>query len=430
MARGLQSLKRMPFRLILALALFAGASVRTSAVGAQDPAVDLIVSINGDAGFESDAAGRYFNRVDCGLENGPNGTGGAGGGAGGTGGAGGFGGMGGTGGMAGALGVGGASGMGGFGGAGGFGGFGGAGGIGGATDVPVMGSPETTTFDIRLQNTGASIGQVFLWVGGENANCQQVENRNETLGVCAEIAGNPRPVGNNFTVRDVVLQELLDAQSGNTQIVSCETSGLTGTPYEIFAFRGEAPGANNVDPANYGITSFFVDVQAPAQPQVDTTPQFQSNFNITWDDPDPPDDIQRWAFFCNAEDDPENATMLSFTAETGARSQTIAATTLEGLGCLTPGAGGDSSSGFVYVTAFDQAFVSNELGGNESDFSSAVEVNFVEVAGACASPTNPNGIPCDGCSARRFQIAAGAFGPVTWMLALLFGFVVVWRLRR
>ncbi|MCZ6805306.1 MAG: hypothetical protein O7F08_00005, partial [Deltaproteobacteria bacterium] len=334
------------FSLVAALMAFAPTTF------AQDTnaLIDRISSINGET-FLDDAQRRYFNASDCGVD--------------------GAGGDGGTGGAGGA------------GGAGGVGGAGGTGGAGGLSATVQKGDPATTTFEIRLQETG-SVNEVFLWVGGQNAQCNLVDNRNETMNICGELTtGNPRSVGNNFLIIDLVLQDLLDARSGSTGIVTCE-SGLRGTPYEIFVFRNQSPGAGDVLPSDYGIAEFTVDVQPPNQPLVDTTPQRQSDFNITWSDPDPADDIQIWSFWFSETDDPETAIELGITADLNARSQTISAAAL-GLEA--------EESGFVFVNAFDQAFVSDQQGGNEGELSEGVEVTSVAVAGVCDVTGE-----CGGCS--------------------------------
>jgi hypothetical protein len=354
------------------------------------PATDLITAIDGDTGFQSDNQFRYFDRENCGL--------GDDGGTGGTGGAGGIGGAGGTGGAAGA------------------GGIGGAGGTGGAMAAVLKASPSDTTFQIRLGGTG-SVNTVYLWIGGENAQCNLVANRNETMGICAEIAGNPRSVGSDFLVSDLILQELLDARAGDTQIVTCESSGLTGTPYEIFAFRTNAPGAGDVDPSMYGITPFFVDVEPPNEPRVNTTPQEASTFTISWGDPDPPDLIQAWKFFVSDVNDPSTATDLGITANLTSRSQSISSAQL---GLET------GETAYVFMNAFDQAFVSDDLGGNEGELSEGVMLTSVQVVGFCDATGD-----CSGCSVSPVSLAhGGGPNPIAWVLGLLCAMAGAWRLRR
>ncbi len=376
LAQGLHGNQAMIDRFLFLVSLAAAVGTFVPTTFAQTAAVDRISSINGDVNFESDAQTRYFNSRDCGVA-----------GAGGTGGSGGAGGVGGS------------------------AGIGGAGGI----SPTVQKSPATTTFEIRLAESG-SVNEVFLWVGGQNAACNLAANRNETMGTCGEVTGNPRSVGNNFTVSGLTLQDLLDARSGGTDIVTCD-SGLRGTPYEIFAFRNQAPGSGDVAPADYGIAEFTVDVQPPNQPVVDTTPQRQSNFNITWGDPDPADDIQIWSFWFSDTDDPATATQLSITAPLNERSQTIAATTL-GLG--------SGESGFIFVNAFDQAFVSDPFLANEGELSQGVMVTNIEVSGFCDVSGE-----CEGCSVSPARLAnPSGPGALVWLLGLIFVLATIWRLRR
>ncbi|MGB5833214.1 MAG: hypothetical protein WBG92_14640, partial [Thiohalocapsa sp.] len=343
----------------------------TSVLQAQ--ASDIIFSINDDSDFADSSTRRYFNRVDCGLE-------GGGGGSGGTGGDGGSGGN---------VGDGGSGGTGGDGGAGGLAGAGGGGGGDAAFSTVQKEDPATTTFQLQLQDQGIQ-ESAWLWVGVDGANCNESDIRVETRGDCGEIAGNPRVIANDRIIGDLTLQDLLDAQSGTTDIVSCESSGLTGTLYQIFAFR-IAPGSQTVGPENFGVAPFYIDVENPNTPQVDTTPQRQSSFTIRWSEPDPPDNfLQAWgAYFSETATpptDPKSPGPIR-TVNQGSRDITISAADV-GLG---PG-----ETGYFFITAFDQAFVSDPLGGNVSAFSQPVEVTNIAVSGFCDVSED-----CMGCSAYR-----------------------------
>ncbi len=366
------------------------AAVQGFASTASAQAADLISSIDGDTGFQSDTAFRYFNRAHCGL-----GTGGTGG----TGGAGGIGGAGGTGG------------------AGGAGGNGGAGGSGGAASAVQKANPSDVAIEIRLSQTSA-VTDVFLWVSGENGGCEQVVNRDETRVTCAEVPGNPRSVRTNFLVGDLTLQDLLDARAGTTEIVDCESSGLKGTPYEIFVFRDNAPGGGDVDASAYGIASFLVDVQPPNAPLINTAPQEAATFNITWGEPDPPDLVQTWSLWFSDTDDSSAAVEQGLTASLNERSMSVSASSL-GLA--------DGEFGYIFMTVFDQAFVSNDLsGGNESEFSESVKVTSTAVAGVCDVSD-----VCSGCSISTETLTSGsAPSPLAWVLGLLLIAACVWRLRR
>jgi len=354
--------------------------------------IDAISAINGET-FVDDAQARYFNREQCGL-----------------GGTGGDGGTGGTGGSAGAGGTGGSAG------AGGTAGAGGSAGTGGTASAAQKAGPEDTTFQIRIDQTGP-VSDVFLWVGKAGAQCEQLAQRNETQGLCAEVPGepgNPRPVGSNFLITGLFLQDLIDARAGGAEIVTCNSSGLRGTEYQIFVFR-EAP-TGDVAAANYGVAKFFVDVEAPNPPQVNTNPQRQGVFTISWGEPDPPDDIQTWEFYSSDVDDAATAEPLGITASLDKRSQSISAAQL-GLE--------EGESAYVFMNAFDMAFVSDPRGGNGSELSEGVMVTFVPVEGYCDASGQ-----CGGCSVSPMTLMGGDPSSIAWILGLVFGAVFVWRLRR
>ena len=204
-----------------------------------------------------------------------------------------------------------------------------------------------------------------------------------------------------------------------SSIVTCD-SGLRGTPYEIFVFRDTAPGASDVDPMNFGIAEFTVDVEPPNPPLVTTTPQTQANFNITWNDPNPADDIQLWSFWFSRTDDPSTADRLDLTAELSARSQSISSSFL-GLA--------DGETGYIFMSAFDQAFVTDAFTANESDLSASVEVTAVAVAGYCdVRPEDCAG--CGGCSTPSMVLWGPGADATPYILALLFGGILMWRRRR
>ena len=363
------------------LSVLAAVSGFSSTAAAQ--AADSISSIDGDSGFASDSQFRYFNREHCGLDaaGGSAGTGGAGGDAG----------------------------------ASGAGGMGGAGGAGGAMTAAVLkADPSEVSFEIRLDQT-TSVTDVYLWIGKAGAKCEVLEERNETAQLCAELAGNPRRVGSNFTISGLVLQDLLDAQAGGTPIANCESSGLTGTEYQIFVFR-DAP-AGLVDPSRYGIAPFYIDVQAPESPAVNTTPQRQSNFEISWSTPDPPDLIGLWELWAADSDDPDSATSLNINSTApNANSLSVEASQL-GLS--------DGESAYLYVRAYDDAYVSNRLDGNLGELSDGVMVTAVNVAGYCDASGD-----CNGCSVLPSTLAGGGPGSVALVLGFMFAAICAWRFRR
>lgn len=345
--------------------------------------LDAISSIDG-ATFVDDAQTRYFNRRHCGLS----GTGGTGG-------------------------TGGAAGIGGAGGVAGQGGEAGAGGAGGVTSA-VLKSPDETPFEIRLDQS-ASTSEVILWIGAAGANCQQVQQREVTAGVCAQIKnGEPQPVGNNFQITNLLLQDLLDANAGDTPIATCDSSGLQGTEYQIFVFRGAPSG--EVDPANYGVALFRIDVDAPAAPVVNTSPQRQTSFQISWAEPDPPDLIQFWNFYSSPNNAASTAQPLGITAELSARSATISAQAMN----LAEG-----ETAYIFMNAFDQAFVSDASDANEGELSEGVMVTNVAVVGYCDASGD-----CGGCSASPMTLVGEGSTSTPWILGLLFATLLGWRLRR
>jgi hypothetical protein len=345
---------------------------------------DAISSIDG-ATFADDTQFRYFNRRHCGLS----GTGGTGG----TGGVGGQGGAAGVGGQGGAAGAGGVSGL----------------------SATVLKAPQDVSFEIRLDQTVALSGGVFLWVGSAGAQCETLEERNETQGQCAEVpGGNPRPVGSNFLITDLVLQDLLDASAGGTDIVTCDSSGLQGTEYQIFVFRDAPSGTVGMD--SYGVATFWVDVDAPAAPVVDTSPQRQTSFGISWAEPDPPDLIQFWNFYSSPNNDASTAQPLGITAELSARSATISAQDMN----LAEG-----DTAYIFMNAFDQAFVSDASDANEGELSEGVMVTNVTVVGYCDASGD-----CGGCSASPMTLVGEGSSSTPWILGLLFAGLLGWRLRR
>jgi len=392
LARGLHGMGGMKKHLLIVLSVFAIAElgIGFAPTALAQPAADLISSIDEDSDFASDEQERIFNRSHCGFEDG--GTGGAGG----DGGAGGVGGVGGVGG------------------AGGMGGDGGAGGAGGSmTALLQKKEPSEVPFEVRLDQSSA-VTDVWLWVGTAGAQCEALTERNETTGNCGEVANNPQRVGTNFTLTGLVLQDLLDASSGTTPIATCESSGLAGTEYQLFVFR-EAP-SGDVSPESYGIAPFFIDVENPAAPLVNTSEQRQSTFNIGWSTPNPPDDIQSWELWYSTPGNPTPVKSGRSSTLPDDRNLTIFPADM-GLSV------GDSAT--VYARAYDKAFVSDPFGGNLSELSDGVPVTYLEVAGYCDASGN-----CGGCSVSPMALAGGLPGAFAWICGLVFAAIFAWRLRR
>jgi hypothetical protein len=247
------------------------------------------------------------------------------------------------------------------------------------------------------------------------------QRQQENLGLCAEMAGNPRRVGTNYLVDGLTLQDLLDAKAGPNDIVQCDTSGLTGTPYQIFAFRSAPSG--DVSAESYGVADFYVDVESPAAPLVNTSPQTASTFGITWSNPNPPDNINAWRAWYSDTNDASTATATDLYVGLGDRSMTIAASTV---GLTQPG-----ETAYVFIQAYDQAIISNDteeqaLAGNQSELSEGVEVTYVDTVGFCEGTGD-----CTGCSVAPMSLAASQGASATvWVFGLLAGMSVFRRRRR
>ena len=110
-----------------------------------------------------------------------------------------------------------------------------------------------TLYDLTLAN-GDGVTQVYMWAGVQNGNCNENAKRTDQQLLCRPMASsNPRTVGDNATVFDLTLQELVD-----TGVVDC--TALEGQPYEIYSFRNEHPGGTDVLPDGYGVAQFKVGV--------------------------------------------------------------------------------------------------------------------------------------------------------------------------
>jgi hypothetical protein len=280
--------------------------------------------------------------------------------------------------------------------------------------------PEDTTYELRLStDAGAAVSQVYLWAGKQNGECHLNSNRTDITANCREIVGNPRTVQPDSLIIDLTLQELID-----TGVVACDTSGLEGTPYEIFAFRTSDPGSTDVPQSDYGISLVTIDVMPPNELNVTNgSPLIGQNFVIAWTRPT--DQIEFYRFYCSDDDDPVTAMLLSITAGENATSQTITDAQLMLEGCNTV-------STFLYVSAVDKAFQLASPGiGNEGPLSSSTEVSVMPTSGVCGDPAvNPGAVECSGCSMSPMMLATGQPGPMVWLIGLVFAIAVGRRLRR
>jgi len=373
---------------LLVSTLLAAPMLLASSALAQPALVDRISSIDGDSGFLDDSQARIFNRVHCGLDDGAGGSGGDGGAAGG----------GGTGGVGGA-------------GGGGGGGGGGTGGI--AAAFALKQDPSEVTFEIRLAPSSTA-SDVWLWVGKDGANCQNLAERDDTIGLCAEMARNPQPVALNETITNLVLQDLLDPIAGGSPIATCDSSGISGTKYQIFVFR-EAP-SSDIGPETYGVAEFWIDVVNPAPPNVNTNEQRQSTFTVRWSTPDPPDNIQAWELWYSSTASATPQKTNASTTQPDARELSITAAEL-GLS--------EGESATLYARNYDMAFISDPFGGNQSELSDGVPVVATSVVGYCDASGH-----CGGCSASPLALAGGAPDLLAWVLGIAIALIGVRRLRR
>ena len=268
-----------------------------------------------------------------------------------------------------------------------------------------------TVYDVTLTN-GDGVTEVFMWAGVENGNCQENDSRTNLQELCRPMASsNPRIVGDNATVFDLTLQELVD-----TTLVDCNNTALEGQPYEIYSFR-RAPGSDDVPPADYGTAAFRVDVTPPEQLVItsDLAPE-GSTFTISWNTPADSNSIAEYKLYEGATADASAATDTGVTAGQNKKSISVSAGELG----LLPG-----ETTYLFVSAIDIAAM--RIGdGNEGELSEATFVTAAETVGFCDDPT----VDCSGCSVSPMILANGQPGSGPWLFGLLCAIVFGWRLRR
>jgi len=269
-----------------------------------------------------------------------------------------------------------------------------------------------TVYDLTLVN-GDGVTQVYMWASVQNGNCNENDKRTDQQELCRPMASsNPRTVGDNATLTDLLLDELV-----STGVVDCNNTALEGQPYEIYSFRGEDPGGNDVLPEGYGIASFTVDVTPPEELTITSaTTQQGSTFTISWSTPTDSNSIAQYKLYEGDTTDPAAASDTGVTASQNAKSISVAATSLG----LATGA-----STNLFVSAVDMAAVT--IGdGNEGPLSEATTVTAEATQGFC---TPENGY-CSGCSVSPMVLANGQPSSGAWVFGLVFAIVCVWRLRR
>jgi hypothetical protein len=258
---------------------------------------------------------------------------------------------------------------------------------------------SNTVYDLTLVN------------GIENAGCERETNRTDQTLRCRPLAGNPQVVGDNATISNLTLQQLVD-----TGVVDCENSALEGQPFTIYTFRNEDPGGNDVAPDGYGVAPFRVDVTPPMQLNITSAPEQEgSTFNIAWTTPTDSQSIAQYRLYAASVDDPEAATFANVTAGQNARSLSVSASQL---GLQT----GEQIYLFVSAVDFAAVTVGN---GNEGPLSEATLGIAAETTGFCDAPD----VDCSGCAVSPLILANGQPSSGLWLIGLLFAIVVGWRLR-
>ena len=275
--------------------------------------------------------------------------------------------------------------------------------------------PDGTTYQLRLSTeAGTAVSQVYLWAGKQNGQCNLEDNRTAITANCREIIGNPRTLEPDSLLSGLTLQELID-----TEIVTCDSSGLEGTPYEIFAFRNADPGSTDVPETDYGISDITIDVTPPNELNVTNgDPLVGQSFVISWTRPT--DQIEFYRFYCSDDDNPDTAMLMNITAGENATSQTVTAGHLGLEGC-------NATTTYLYVSAVDKAFQIASPGiGNEGPLSRSTQINVEATSGFCDDPN----VDCSGCSVSPMMLANGQPGSGIWLLGLVFAVVFGWRIRR
>lgn len=272
--------------------------------------------------------------------------------------------------------------------------------------------PTNTLYDLTLTNADG-VTNAYLWAGVQNAGCEQNSKRTDQQLLCRQMAGStPAQVGDNATIFNLTLQELVD--SG---IVDCQNTALVGQPYWIYSFRTEDPGGLDVATDGYGIAEFWVDVTPPDELSLTSQPvQDGSQFTITWSSPADSTEIQLYKLYRSDSGDPASAVDTGLTAQGTATTFSVNASALDL-------AGGESTS--LFVTAVDMAAVTPG-NGNEGPLSEATAVTAAQTLGFCDDPT----VDCSGCSVSPMVLANGQPSSGLWVFGLLFPIFCRWRLRR
>jgi len=274
--------------------------------------------------------------------------------------------------------------------------------------------PANTEYILTLANFDG-VREAFLWVGGQQDNCQSSENRNDNIPpICAPLADSQsRVLGPNGNITELPLQELLD-----TGVVNCENGATTGEAYELYAFRNTAPGTTDVTGDGYGVAAFKVDVVPPLQLTITNLPEVEgSSFTLSWNSPVDDENVPQYRVYRSDTGNPEDV------------GDTPIATTGQGSNSITISAGSlqleDGAATFLLVSAVDNA-ATNVGDGNEGPLSEPTRVIGAATFGFCDDPN----VDCSGCSVSPLRRPDGQPGSGLWVVGLVFAIVLGWRLRR
>jgi hypothetical protein len=273
--------------------------------------------------------------------------------------------------------------------------------------------PANTFFDLTLVN-GDGVQQAYLWAGTENAGCEQETNRTDQTLRCRPMDGNPRTVGDNATIFNLTLQELVD-----TEVVDCENTSLEGAPFSIYAFRNEDPGGENVAAEGYGVAPFRVDVTPPDQLTLTSAPvQEGSSFSVAWNSPTDSQRIPQYRLYAASTDDPDAALANGILKTVGIDKKSFTVTT--GELSLTSG-----EEVYLFASAVDEAAVT--IGdGNQGPLSDSTLGIAAETSGFCDDPN----VDCSGCSVSPILLPDGQPSAGLWVIGLVLAIVAGWRIRR
>ena len=273
--------------------------------------------------------------------------------------------------------------------------------------------PANTTFDLTLAN-GDGVQQAYLWAGTENAGCEQETNRTDQTLRCRPMDSNPRTVGDNATIFNLTLQELID-----TEVIDCENTSLEGAPFSIYAFRNEDPGGENVAVEGYGVAPFRVDVTPPDQLTLTSAPRQEgSSFTVAWNSPTDSQSIPQYRLYAAATDDPDAALANGILKTAGIDKKSLSVTI--GELSLAPG-----EEIYLFASAVDEAAVT--IGnGNQGPLSDTTLGIAAETSGFCDDPN----VDCSGCSVSPLLLPHGQPSAGLWVIGLVFAIVAGWRLRR